>query len=130
MAENAGHTAYGSISENAIARSQGSNHANGTTSRSANNSTTTANTRQKHLRVLAPNANSNSEASGTSSGTTRSRTEHGDRNRDLGSVTPASRDVLAVAELGWRDRIKHLTWTWYTLTMATGGVANVLSQGM
>lgn len=32
--------------------------------------------------------------------------------------------------LGFRGRIRHFTWTWFTLTMATGGIANVLYAGM
>jgi hypothetical protein len=30
----------------------------------------------------------------------------------------------------FRDRIRHFTWTWFTMTMATGGIANVLYTGM
>lgn len=28
--------------------------------------------------------------------------------------------------LSWQERIRHLTWSYFTLTMATGGLANVL----
>lgn len=31
--------------------------------------------------------------------------------------------------LGWRDRIRHFTWTFFSMTMATGGIANVLFTG-
>lgn len=32
-------------------------------------------------------------------------------------------------KLHWRDRIRHFTWTFFTMTMATGGIANVLYTG-
>src|SRR2546423_9626650 len=32
--------------------------------------------------------------------------------------------------LKWKQRIKHVTWAYFTVNMATGGIANVLSNGM
>jgi hypothetical protein len=32
----------------------------------------------------------------------------------------------ASEELSWKQRIRHFTWAYFTLTMATGGIANVL----
>lgn len=32
-------------------------------------------------------------------------------------------------KLEWRERIRHYTWTFFTMTMATGGIANVLYTG-
>ena len=32
-------------------------------------------------------------------------------------------------KLHWRERIRHYTWTFFTMTMATGGIANVLHTG-
>lgn len=35
-----------------------------------------------------------------------------------------------VSALSWKKRIRHVTWAYFTLTMATGGLANVLYEGM
>ena len=32
-------------------------------------------------------------------------------------------------KLAWTQRLRHFTWTFFTLTMATGGIANVLYAG-
>ena len=32
-------------------------------------------------------------------------------------------------KLHWRERIRHYTWTFFTMTMATGGIANVVYAG-
>ena len=31
--------------------------------------------------------------------------------------------------LPWKQRLKHVTWAWFTLSMATGGLANVIIEG-
>ncbi|KAL8774523.1 MAG: hypothetical protein Q9209_000896 [Squamulea sp. 1 TL-2023] len=40
-----------------------------------------------------------------------------------------SRFDLKLERLHWRERIRHYTWTFFTMTMATGGIANVLHTG-
>lgn len=46
-------------------------------------------------------------------------------NTSLGSLGERLLD-----KLHWRERVRHYTWTFFTITMATGGVANVLFEGM
>ena len=33
-------------------------------------------------------------------------------------------------KLAWKQRVRHFTWTFFTMTMATGGIANVLYAGL
>lgn len=39
-------------------------------------------------------------------------------------------DTPTQSKVGIRDRVGCLTWTWFTLTMATGGIANVLHSSI
>ncbi|RAK98018.1 putative C4-dicarboxylate transporter/malic acid transport protein [Aspergillus ibericus CBS 121593] len=39
---------------------------------------------------------------------------------------PQSEPETSATGLGWKKRIRHITWAFFTLTMATGGIANVL----
>jgi len=47
-------------------------------------------------------------------------------------VNPSSVSLAhsVLEKLQWRERIRHYTWTFFTMTMATGGIANVLYTGM
>lgn len=48
--------------------------------------------------------------------------DHNSLNRTLTGYSAKS--------LSWKKRIRHVTWAYFTSTMATGGLANVLYQGM
>jgi len=61
------------------------------------------------------------------------------RHRSL--VTPSTPPILEHEKMGSRDevelpkklpikiRLRHFTWSYFTLTMATGGIANVIHAG-
>jgi hypothetical protein len=51
---------------------------------------------------------------------------HGEKFRAAG---PGHLDLSGAnwpMKLSWKQRIRHMTWAYFTLTMATGGIANVL----
>ncbi|KAL8992727.1 MAG: hypothetical protein Q9188_007512, partial [Gyalolechia gomerana] len=41
----------------------------------------------------------------------------------------SKREHFRLERLHWRERLRHYTWTFFTMTMATGGIANVLYTG-
>lgn len=56
------------------------------------------------------------------------------RSSIIGYRHSANASTISVGErllekLQWRERIRHYTWTFFTMTMATGGIANVLYEG-
>lgn len=53
----------------------------------------------------------------------RDHGEYFDRNNGL--CLPRNEEKWP-KKAGFRDRISCYTWTWFTMTMATGGIANVL----
>lgn len=54
-----------------------------------------------------------------------------DKNKanDVGSVDDTTTESSSIVNLTWKQRIRHFTWAYFTLTMATGGIANVLNAG-
>lgn len=57
-------------------------------------------------------------------------THHGIFGRASANVSVISFSERLLEKLQWRERIRHYTWTFFTMTMATGGIANVLYTGM
>lgn len=53
---------------------------------------------------------------------------HHCKERDGSSLTREPTNASA-STLSWKKRIRHVTWAYFTLTMATGGLANVLYEG-
>ncbi|KAL4888552.1 C4-dicarboxylate/malic acid transporter [Aspergillus ambiguus] len=56
---------------------------------------------------------------------TFSRKPQGDE-AGLDHVTLPSESSYTPSNLSWKKRIRHITWAFFTLTMATGGIANAL----
>ena len=53
----------------------------------------------------------------------------GHANRHSLNSSNGNMTLHILEKLQWRERIRHYTWTFFTLTMATGGIANVLYEG-
>lgn len=48
---------------------------------------------------------------------------------EMGVMQGVERESDPRRKLSWRERVRHFTWTWFCMTMATGGIANVLYTG-
>lgn len=70
------------------------------------------------MRSGGSRAHAGEDRTGTGTGTEKKRVQNDDREDN--------RDERRHSKLPWRERIRHFTWTWFCLTMATGGIANVL----
>lgn len=63
-------------------------------------------------------------------------TEQIDRFRKLenqpgrSTEQPRRKSTARDVHLPWKERVKHTTWAYFTMCMATGGLANVLHAGM
>ena len=49
--------------------------------------------------------------------------------RHMANASGYSLGERLLESLHWRERIRHFTWTFFTMTMATGGIANVIYEG-
>lgn len=56
------------------------------------------------------------------------RKPEGDGLADVNGVHPYNEPDYSAVNLSWKKRIRHFTWAFFTLTMATGGIANVLYE--
>lgn len=49
--------------------------------------------------------------------------------QDAGAINAKECENPSDLNLSWKQRIRHFTWAFFTLTMATGGIANALYAG-
>lgn len=74
---------------------------------------------------------SKSRADGSSSptGSQRRDLENGLDPWEMGRRDPEPVETDTSALKRFRKRVRHFTWAWFTMVMATGGIANVLFHG-
>lgn len=61
-----------------------------------------------------------------SKSSTSDNSEHKKMERTLDHLRDTAHRVEERLVLNWRQRLEHFTWTYFTITMATGGLANVI----
>jgi hypothetical protein len=78
---------------------------------------------------IAPNANANSELV-PQKGVYQRRGGSQATAVEPNSSSEDEAPKESPQKLSIKQRLKHTTWAWFTLVMATGGVASVLHSGM
>jgi hypothetical protein len=101
-----------------------------TTGQTSRRSSTSPSTSGRHLRVAFPIGTYGTNGLSSDNSSTLADSECQEAADGHSDAAAAASTDSAPQELAWSDRMKHFTWTWYTLTMATGGVVNVLHEGM
>ncbi|KAK2779443.1 hypothetical protein FQN52_002457 [Onygenales sp. PD_12] len=77
-------------------------------------------------RLPPPQPANGSNVNGVRNGTADRARSLTDEMKTNGFEDPGRSSESWPLKLPWRERIRHFTWAFFTLTMATGGLANVL----
>ncbi|KIW08023.1 uncharacterized protein PV09_00968 [Verruconis gallopava] len=78
------------------------------------------NWRPKHAR-FEDNGDSPDQRNGNGNGSSNEKQHQGNEDEFRAEL-----EAYLPAKLSFKERMRHFTWTWFTMTMATGGIANVL----
>ena len=74
-------------------------------------------------------AKDRADDSSSPTGSQRRDVENGLNPWEMGRRDPEPLDANSSVMKRLRKRVRHFTWAWFTMVMATGGIANVLFHG-